>query len=106
VVQGKTRLLLRVSGLRQASGLRKRPAWPFDWPARTTCHDGTTETVFAVKWPFLRMEYRPLWSGRDTDLDDAAVIRADARSQVGYIFLPDGRIDLLTREEHPSWDFG
>ena len=82
-----------------------RPAG-FAWPAPTIRNDGTTETLFAVRWPFLRMENRPLWSGRDEDLDDAAVIRADAKSQAVYIFLPDGRIDLLTREEHLGWNFG
>jgi hypothetical protein len=78
----------------------------------TARYSGTTETVFAVGWPFLRMEYRPLWSGRDEDLDDAAVIRGEASSSPSsrghravYIFLPDGRIDLLPAEE-PLWNFG
>lgn len=76
------------------------------WPGQPIRYDGTTQTLFAVEWPCLRMENRPLWSGRDEDLDDAAVIRADARSQAVYIFLPDGRIDLLPREEPVGWNFG
>lgn len=83
-----------------------RPGRFSDLPTRTIRYDGTTETLFAVEWPCLRMEYRPLWSGRDEDLDDAAVIRADAGSQAVYIFLPDGRIDLLTREQPVAWNFG
>ena len=75
----------------------------------TARYSGTTETLFAVRWPFLCMEYRPLWSGRDEDLDDAAVIRGEASSSRGrravYIFLPDGRIDLLPADE-PLWNFG
>jgi hypothetical protein len=88
-----------------------RPAGFFDWSTRTIRYDGTTETLFAVGWPFLRMEYRPLWSGRDEDLDDAAVFRGEAfrGNRAVYIFLPDGRIDLLPAEEHFwtfSWGYG
>jgi hypothetical protein len=75
----------------------------------TARYSGTTETLFAVRWPFLRMEYRPLWSGRDEDLDDAAVILGEAFSSRGaravYISLPDQRIDLLPADE-PLWNFG
>ena len=78
-----------------------RAAGFFDWSTRTIRYDGTTETLFAVGWPFLRMEYRPLWSGRDADLDDAAVFRGEASrgGRAVYIFLPDGRIDLLPAED-------
>ena len=78
----------------------------FDWSTGTTRYDGTTETLFAVGWPFLRMEYRPLWSGRDEDLADAAVFRGEADSGGAvYIFLPDGRIDLLPAENDLGWTF-
>jgi WD40 repeat protein len=71
-------------------------------------YSGTTETLFAVGWPFLRMEYRPLWSGRDKDLDDAAIICGEASFPPGhrpvYISLRQN-IDLLPAEE-PLWNFG
>ena len=83
-----------------------RAVGSFDWSTLTTRYDGTTETVFAVGWPFLRMEYRPLWSGCDEDLDDAAVFRSEVGSGGAvYIFLPDGRIDLLLAEDDLSWTF-
>ena len=77
-----------------------RPAGSFDWSTRTIRYAARTETLFAVGWPVLRMEYRPLWSGRDKDLDDEAVFRGEAGSggRPVYIFLPDGRIDLLPVE--------
>ena len=86
-----------------------RAAGSFDWSTRTIRYDGTTETLFAVGWPFLRMEYRPLWSGRDADLDDAAVFRGEAShgNRAVYIFLPDRRIDLLPAEDlHWSFNWG
>ena len=49
----------------------------------TARYSGTTQTLFAVRWPFLRMEYRPLWSGRDEDLDGSAVIRGEASPPPG-----------------------
>jgi hypothetical protein len=68
-------------------------------------YDGATETRFAVRWPFLRMEYRPLWSGT-ADLDDSAVFRGDGSygNRPVYIFHQDGRIDLLPGEDL-DWDF-
>jgi WD40 repeat protein len=73
----------------------------------TERYSGTMETFFAVGWPFLRMEYRPLWSGCDEDLDDAAVIRGGAflGGRAVYIFLPDERIDLLPAENNLGWTF-
>ena len=88
-----------------------RAAGFFDLSTWTIRYDGTTETLFAVGWPFLRMEYRPLWSGRDEDLDDSAVFRGEASrgDRAVYIFLPDGRIDLLPAEELYwgfNWGYG
>jgi hypothetical protein len=84
-----------------------RPGGFFDWSIRTIRYDGTTETLFAVRWPFLRMEYRPLWSGSDESIDDATVIRGDHSqgNRAVYIVLPDERIDLLPAENNLSWTF-
>ena len=83
-----------------------RPPGLFNWFSRMIRRGDATETLFAVGWPFLRLEYRPLWSGRDTDLDDDAVFRGEAGpgGRPVYIFLPDGHIDLLP-EEGRDWGF-
>jgi WD40 repeat protein len=84
-----------------------RPAGFFNRFSRMIRRSGSAETLFAVGWPFMRLEYRPLWSGCDTDLADEAVFRGEPGhgARPVYISLPDERIDLLP-EAGPDWGFG